>query len=224
VLTTKHICDLISDEREEEEKATDELPLVSQSNRPGLDVMLSPEVLSKVQPGHGLLIDIHSATHMQTRYLRDNLYMPRRSWFSSWVEYSSIEDESRLIQSVQELYEVCDIYRTAFIESERRFYQAIFDSWKIDIEVVHDPESVEIGSEKILASGAALPAILGAPLARFILVRGPDERARLVFSMSHAIYDAISLHETLQTFSTHLQRPKSTTPGVEVVCGSYRVA
>jgi amino acid adenylation domain-containing protein/non-ribosomal peptide synthase protein (TIGR01720 family) len=200
VLTKKHIGDLTSSQIVDA-NAHVELPLLSPPNTPKLYNLLSSEVLSKVEPGHGNLIDIQPATHMQTEYLRDNLFTPRRSWFSSWVEFSQIEDEVRLVQSVEKLYEDYDIYRTAFIESEGRFYQAIFDSWQKQVEVVHDTESAEAGCEKILASEAAFPAVLGAPLTCFILVRGPDDRARLVFSMSHAIYDAISLHETLQALA-----------------------
>jgi amino acid adenylation domain-containing protein/non-ribosomal peptide synthase protein (TIGR01720 family) len=200
VLTKKHIGDLTSNQIVDGD-AQVEFPLLSPPNTPKLYNLLSSEVLSKVQTGHGNLIDIQPATHMQTEYLRDNLFTPRRSWFSSWVEFSQIEDESRLLRSVEKLYEACDMYRTAFIESQSCFYQAIFDSWQTQIEVVHDAESAEVGFEKMLASEAALPPVLGGPLARFVLVRGPDDSARLVFSMSHAIYDAISLHETLQTLA-----------------------
>jgi amino acid adenylation domain-containing protein/non-ribosomal peptide synthase protein (TIGR01720 family) len=200
VLIKKHIGDLTSDKIVGAD-AHVEVPLLSPPNTPKFYSLLSAEVLSKAQPGHGNLIDIQPATHMQTEYLRDNLFTPRRSWFSSWIEFSQIEDEARLLRSVRKLYEDCDIYRTAFVESEGRFYQAIFDSWQTQSEVVYDAESAAVGSERIIASEAALPAVLGAPLACFILVRGPDDRARLVFSMSHAIYDAISLHETLQVLA-----------------------
>jgi aryl carrier-like protein len=200
VLTKKHIGDLLSGQVMDSEAHT-ELPPSPPLSASSLGVLFSSEALSKVGPGHGNLIDILPTTHMQAEYLRDNLQTPRRSWFSSWVEFAAVEDEARLVRSVQKLYEFCDIYRTAFFEYEGRFYQAIFDSWNINVEVQHDPESAEVGSERLIASNLVLPVILGAPLANFVLVRGPDDRARLVFSMSHAMYDAISLHETLQTLA-----------------------
>ncbi|KAK3312663.1 hypothetical protein B0H66DRAFT_595203 [Apodospora peruviana] len=157
------------------------------------------------QTGHGNLVDILPVTDMQRFYLRDDLLpvLPRRSWFYSYIDFTHLEDEQRLLNSCRQVLEQCDIYRTAFFETEGSLYQAIFDSWTPSpITVLHDPQSAKAGFDKLLAREAKVPPgpVLGAPPVYITLIHGPpsDSGARLVFSMSHAIYDAIGLGETLQ--------------------------
>lgn len=156
------------------------------------------ETLSKIEPGHGNLVDILPVTDMQAAYLQDSQFAPRRSWFYSFIDFAQLPNEQRLLQSLKKLVEYCDIYRTAFVQSGDLFYQAIFETWNPDIEVISNVASVEATFNHLVEQEVQEPAILGAPMAQFKLITGKDSTAKLVFSMSHAVYDALSLGQTLK--------------------------
>jgi amino acid adenylation domain-containing protein len=151
-----------------------------------------------VQSGHGRLIDVLPATDMQSTYLRDNLQEPRRSWFYSYIDFVQM-DEQRLVQSCEQLVAHCDIYRTAFVRSGDSFFQAVFESWKPTVDIIDNVECVDTAFDQLVADDVKLPASLAAPLVQFKILRGqPLKKAKLIFSMSHAVYDAISFGQTFQ--------------------------
>lgn len=161
------------------------------------DLVQQETILSQVQPGHGELIDILPATDVQSSYIRDNLCSPRRSWFFSYVDFDSRVDQHRLIQSCKRLVACCDIYRAAFISHGESIFVAMFASWEPIVALV-DEHDLDIGLSKVMQKETRQAAPLGCPLVYFTLLRGRHGRARLVFSMSHAVYDAISLDQTVK--------------------------
>lgn len=64
------------------------------------------------------------------------------------------------------------------------------------------------------------PAVLGAPLVHFKLIRSLG-RVRLVFGMSHAIYDAISIGQTLSLLSDIYNRSSRVSTGTSARFCSY---
>jgi aryl carrier-like protein len=156
-------------------------------------------VMTQIEPAYGgQLIDVLPTTDMQSTYLRNNLHSPRRSWLYSYIDFAQAPEESRLVHSLEKLVEVCEIYRTAFVRSGDAFFQAVFDSWKPTIDIVDDVEYVESAFSGLVAADVKAPASLGAPLVQFKLIRGQNGTSKLVFGMSHATYDAISVDQTLQ--------------------------
>jgi amino acid adenylation domain-containing protein len=165
---------------------------------PHPSTFIKEKLMPQVQAGHGTLVDVLLATDMQSTYLRDNLHTPRRSWFYSYIDFAQISDEPRLIQSCKALVSQCDIYRTAFAHSEGSFYQLVFDSWEPVVNLMEDVPSLEAAFDKLVGEEMRSPVSLGAPLLQLTIIRARDRQAKLVFGMSHAIYDAISLGHTVQ--------------------------
>lgn len=151
-------------------------------------------------PGRGKLVALVPVTHMQSVYLRDNLYTPRRSWLYSYIDFTHLPDGHDLVKSIERLVEVCDIYRTAFVPYGNTFLQAVFDAWRPSIAVIDGLDDIEGTFDRVVEEDINTPAVLAAPLVQFKLIRRPDI-ARLVFSMSHAVYDAISMGQTLSLLS-----------------------
>ncbi|KDB23154.1 hypothetical protein H109_04969 [Trichophyton interdigitale MR816] len=156
------------------------------------------EVMAQIQPGHGILLDILPTTRIQSSYLEDNLHVPRRSWLYSFIDFADLAGEERIIWSCERLVEHCSIYRTAFVQHGGRFFQAVFNSWKPAITVVDSAGGIHEAFERFVKDEETKQAVITAPLLQFALIRGPSARARLVFSMSHAVYDAISFGNTLK--------------------------
>ncbi|OQE26099.1 hypothetical protein PENFLA_c007G00417 [Penicillium flavigenum] len=201
ILTKERIGDLLVTEQQAGLKYESRLSRFALLDVPDPTAFSEDEIMPQVQSGHGRLVDILPATDMQSTYLRDNLHQPRRSWFYSYIDFNHIRNEDLLIQSCEQLVGHCDIYRTAFVCSSNTFYQVVFDSWKPTIDIVDGGECIEDAFDKLLQEDVKMPASLGAPLVQFILIRGQSAKAKLVFSMSHAVYDAISFGQTLQTLS-----------------------
>ncbi|KAI9647878.1 hypothetical protein NHQ30_004266 [Ciborinia camelliae] len=198
ILTKDRIVDLLVTDAKPDlvnESECSRFSLLDLSDR---DAFIKTEVISQVQPGHGQLIDVLPVTDMQATYIRDNLHVPRRSYLHSYVDFAEVLDQQRLLQSCEQLVRYCDIYRTAFVRSGDTFFQAVFDTWNTTVDVVDNVDNVDAAFDKLAEEELQLPVSLGAPLSQLKLIRGQNNSARLVFSMSHAVYDAISLGRTLQ--------------------------
>ncbi|OGM49402.1 hypothetical protein ABOM_003515 [Aspergillus bombycis] len=198
ILTKQRIADLLETDRETALENITEKPRFALLDVADPSAIVQDQVMPHVQSGHGKLVDVLPATDMQSTYLMDNLHEPRRSWFYSYIDFSQIPDKNHLVQSCEQVVAHCEIYRTAFVRSGDSFLQAVFDSWAPTIDIVDDVEFVEATFEKLVEEEVKTPAPLGAPLIRFTLLCGRNGIARLIFSKSHAIYDAISFSQTLQ--------------------------
>ena len=78
------------------------------------------------------------------------------------------------------------------------FFQVVFDSWELIIDRIADVYCIEVAFDKLVEEEEILAASLGAPLIQFKLIREQRGKGRLVFSMSHAVYDAISLGQIVR--------------------------
>lgn len=159
---------------------------------------IETEVMPQIQPGHGQLVDVLPVTDMQATYLEDNLSVPRGAWLYSYIDFVHVPNRQHLVQACEKLIQHCDIYRTVFIRAGSTFLQAVFASWQSTIDVVENVDDVGATFDSLSHKALGLPAVLGSPLAQIHLIQGRDGRARLVFSMSHAVYDALSFARTLQ--------------------------
>lgn len=180
------------------------------------------EVLPQLQvdPGRGKLSALLPATYMQSVYLRDNLYSPRRSWLYSYVDFTRLPDGHELVNNVERLVEVCDIYRTAFVPYGNTFLQVVFDVWRPSIAIVDGQDDIKGTFDRVVEEDVKTPAVLGAPLVHFKLIRSLG-RVRLVFGMSHAIYDAISIGQTLSLLSDIYNRSSRVSTGTSARFCSY---
>ncbi|RHZ67355.1 uncharacterized protein CDV56_109100 [Aspergillus thermomutatus] len=202
ILTKDRIVDLLVTTQQARPEEASEHPRFTLLDVPDAQTFVEEEVMAQIEPGcGGQLVDVLPATDMQSTYLRNNLHSPRRSWLYSYIDFAQIPEEGRLVHSLEKLVEVCEIYRTAFVRSGDAFFQAVFDSWKPTIDIVHGVECVESAFYEYVAEDVKAPASLGAPLVQFKLIRGQNATSKLVFDMSHAVYDAISMDQTLQTLA-----------------------
>ena len=200
ILTSSQIDDLVAIEQVGNLEQGSQSSQLASTGITNSQTFVKEEVMPQMRPGHGTFVDILPLTDMQSTYLRDNLYAPRRSWFYWYIDFSNIEDEDHLIQSCQRLVEHCDIYRTAFVRSHDSFFQVIFDNWKPTIDIFNI-EDIETAFDRLVAEDVQSSATLGAPLLDFKLIRGRGATGKLVLGMSHAIYDAISLDYTLKALT-----------------------
>jgi amino acid adenylation domain-containing protein len=163
-----------------------------------LDAFINDTVMPQIDSGHGALVDVLPATDLQRIYLSDNLHTPRRSWFYSYLDFDERVDLHRLVQSCEQLIDLCDVYRTAFVRVGDAFLQAVFESWKPTVRVISGFDDLESALDTAVETEVTSPIKLGAPLISFTLLKTQESKARLVFGMSHAIYDGISRRHTFE--------------------------
>jgi aryl carrier-like protein len=203
VLIKDRIADLLSGSLEEHDAgASDQQSQFALLSMTDPDAFVEEQVMPQIRPNHGNLVDVVPATDMQSTYLRDNLYEPRRSWFYSYIDFAQISDVERLVGRCEQLVQHCDIYRTAFVRYGDVFFQAIFDSWKPTIDVLTNVDCLDTALEEFVKEDVRSPAILGQPLVHFKLIHGRSGQAKLVLSMSHAVCDGISFGQTMQNMAS----------------------
>ncbi|RHZ69161.1 hypothetical protein CDV55_104842 [Aspergillus turcosus] len=202
ILTKDRIADLLVTTKQPRPEEASEHPPFTLLDVADAQKFVQEEVMTQIEPGcGGQLVDVLPATDMQSTYLRNNLHSPRRSWLYSYIDFAQIPEQDSLVHSLEKLVEVCEIYRTAFVRTGDAFFQVVFDSWKPTIDIVDNVECVESAFCRLVAEDVKRPASLGAPLVQFKLIRGQNTASKLVFGMSHAVYDAISMDQTLQTLA-----------------------
>ncbi|KAL5360425.1 hypothetical protein BJX96DRAFT_175281 [Aspergillus floccosus] len=202
ILMQDRISDLLASDHDLEPEAAFQCSRFALLPAADPSTFVEKEVLPQIaQRSQGRLIDVLPVTDMQAAYLRDNICEPRRSWFYSYIDFSGV-DEKRLAWSCEQLVVHCEIYRTAFVEFSGSYLQVIFESWRPRIDIVDDVECIEKAFHQLVDDGVKSPASLNAPLVHFKIIRHRDAQARLVFSMSHAVYDAISFGKSLEILSS----------------------
>ncbi|KAI0100223.1 acetyl-CoA synthetase-like protein [Nemania sp. FL0031] len=163
-----------------------------------LDSFVNGIIMPQIDSAHGTLVDVLPVTDLQHVYLNDNLHLPRRSWLYSYIDFDGQVDLHRLIQSCEKLVELCNIYRTAFVRVGNSFFQAVFESWRPTVRMISDFDDLESGLTMTVEAEIKSPVQLGAPLITFTSFETQDSKARLVFGMSHAVYDGISQSHTFK--------------------------
>lgn len=205
ILTTERLVDLLTISERAIKQAhadtPDERICGSMLDVPDPKSFIALEVMPQLQPGHGKMKDVLHTTHMQDTYLEDNLDVPRTSWQHTHVDFDQTVDVLRLLRSCEQLVKNADIYRTAFVNCIGRYYQVILDSWDGVVSFMDDVDDIDDALEELISKDRKQPIILGMPLAHFHVMRSAGGSIRIVRSMSHAVYDALSRAQTLEVWA-----------------------
>lgn len=151
------------------------------------------EILPRVHCNHGNLSNVLAVSYTQKIYIENALKAPRGFWFYFYIDFLPSVDTKRLAESCTHLIELHDIFRTIFVSSHGQLYQAIFESLSQPLEELPSSSSIEDQFEQVCSQYMECPVTLGSPFMQFTLLREANVRTRLVLSMSHALYDGISL-------------------------------
>ncbi|CAJ2505645.1 Uu.00g130390.m01.CDS01 [Anthostomella pinea] len=152
------------------------------------------EILPRVQCQAAKPSNVWPVTTTQKAYIEDALRVPRRSWYQFYIDFLPTVDEERLAQSCTQLLNRHDIFRSVFVSVHGRFYQAVFEDLPFSVER-HDvstediQEIFKVDREQEIRTAA----VLGTHFLRVKVLRKAGVGVRLVLSMSHTMYDGISL-------------------------------
>ena len=146
--------------------------------------------------------DVFPTTAFQTQAILDALQEPPSRWHHWILDLPSDVEFSRLKRACEKLFDYYDILHTVFIHTDSRFYQIQLENLKPDFELFESGDE-DLGSfvDALCEQDMRRKRILGSSFVRFMAVKHPSERHRLIFRISHAQFDGYSLGLLLDCLS-----------------------
>ncbi|KAL4869849.1 hypothetical protein BDV12DRAFT_195858 [Aspergillus spectabilis] len=154
------------------------------------------------------IADAAPTTDLQSLAIATSLRESRDLMAYLSIDGSGRPDIARWANSFVELVKHHDILRTAYVSYEGLFVQVVLQDYTPGFTHYETDQSVEEFAKELIARDMHRPPQLGQPFIEFALItsRSRDQH-RILFRLSHAEYDAISLSyfvNTLQEIYQHL--------------------
>lgn len=149
------------------------------------------------------VVDVYPASTTQGFYANDPPTGKPRSFNTFSVDFPAGADPSRVIEAFEAVMQHYDSLRTVIVRAQGRFWQVVLDRLEEPVETLELPEGetdFEPAVQQIIAADKQNPPNLGQAFIRVALLRTRDGPLRLMFRMSHAIWDGMSLGPFMKTF------------------------
>ncbi|KGO55086.1 AMP-dependent synthetase/ligase [Penicillium expansum] len=157
-----------------------------------------------LDPGAGTVIDVLPCTDFQTCAILDAFQDPP-SRLPHWIfDLPADVDFSRLERSCHQLVDRHDILRTVFIQTQGRFWQVLLNHLNPaydNFQANHD-EDITTFVDSICELDRKRIRAFGSSFIRFMAVRSPSGKHRLIFRISHAQFDGFSWDTVLRSLSS----------------------
>lgn len=152
------------------------------------------EGLVHVQTRVGKLLSVFDVSTAQKEYIDYALSAPARGWNYFSIDFPTTEEIPALAATCRKLVERYDAFRTIFIsnDDDSSYLQAVFADVEVPLDQVGADRSVDELFDESLKQDQQYSTSLGETFLRFRCLRGRDA-VRLVFRISHALYDGMSL-------------------------------
>ena len=160
-------------------------------------------VLPLLDPKVEKVKDVLPTTAFQTQAILDALQDPPSRWHH-WILYlPSDVDFPKLKRACENLVDHFDILHTVFIHTDSKFLQVQLENFKPEFEQF-EPKDEDLGSfvDALCEQDLRRKRVLGSSFIRFMAVKHPSERHRLIFRISHAQFDGYSLGPLLESLSS----------------------
>ena len=151
----------------------------------------------------GKVKDVFPTSAFQTRAILDSLQDPPSRWHHWILDLPSDVDFSKLKQACEKLVDYFDILHTVFIHTGSTFLQVQLEDFRPDFELFESKDE-DLGSfvDALCEQDLRRKRTLGYSFIRFMAVKHPSGRHRLVFRISHAQFDGYSLGLLLESLSS----------------------
>ncbi|KAK2039676.1 bassianolide synthetase [Colletotrichum somersetense] len=164
---------------------------------------LQKEVYPQLEESYrSRVVDMYPARSTQSWYANEASTGLPRSCNVFSVKFPAGSNPGRLTEACAALVQSFDILRTVFVRANGRFWQVVIDKPDVPVELIHLPEGdddFDAAARLIVAADRQTPLKLGQPFIRIGLIQNKARSLRLVFRLSHAIWDGLSLPKFLHT-------------------------
>lgn len=149
---------------------------------------------------HGSISDILSLAPYQASAVEQALETPPGQLYHFYMNFPSSIQTSRLKLCCAKLVDQFDILRTVFIRSRGQLWQVILNKLDIPFDC-YETEDARMDStfEQLCDQDLKIPQRLGRSFLGFAMLKN-FQSTRLVFRLSHAQYDGISLSQMVNAF------------------------
>ncbi|KAF7717877.1 Nonribosomal peptide synthase (NRPS) [Penicillium ucsense] len=142
--------------------------------------------------------DVFPVTDTQTIDIHGTIRSPRTPVQYNTLYFNQKIDLERLHRACRRLVEMHDILRTVFVQNNGRFFQAILSEIEVQMMSHHtDTDLVSFVSD-FCARDIECEFPLGSAFYKFIHASDEHGHDCLIFAISHALYDGISLPRLLE--------------------------
>ncbi|KAI4761090.1 nonribosomal peptide synthase SidD [Aureobasidium sp. EXF-3400] len=169
---------------------------------PNVEAFLSEVVRPQLANSEWVVCDALPVTDTQALDIKQTVSAPRTSLqYTTMVFEKSINSE-KLLDACKQLVRTHDILRTVFVQHDSGYYQAVLETVE-DIVVSKQVEGdIKQQITDICTADIEEEFALGSAFAKIIYVRSNDGLEGLVFRLSHAQYDGVSLPALLTNLET----------------------
>jgi amino acid adenylation domain-containing protein len=153
----------------------------------------------------GEVIDAAPVTDLQSLAITTSLRKSRDLMAYVSIDGKGAPDIARWEASCTELVKHHDALRTAYVCHEGRLVQVVLKDYTPGITHYETDQPIEEFSKQLIAQDMNRVPKLGQPFLEFAIITSPTEH-RILFRLSHAEYDAISLSYFVNTLQEIYQR------------------
>ncbi|THW88484.1 nonribosomal peptide synthase SidD [Aureobasidium pullulans] len=167
-----------------------------------IEAFLSETVKPKLAESSWPVRDVLPVTDTQALDIEQTVSAPRTSLQYTTLIFKHGVNSEKLIDACKQLVQTHDILRTVFIEHGSTFYQVVLQS--LDNAVVSKRVEGDIKQQvaELCAADVEQEFALGDSFTKIYHVQGDDGKEGLVFRLSHAQYDGVSLPALLTDLET----------------------
>ncbi|KAJ5233176.1 Nonribosomal peptide synthetases (NRPS) [Penicillium chermesinum] len=146
------------------------------------------------------ILDILPTTDFLDQIIRENMGQERRQLNYFAFDASGPCDVSGVTSAVTQLVTKFESLRTGFARpSGQKFLQVVYAKWQPEVRVFHTEMDLDAFCQDSLDYDMFATPCLARPMFDVAIVVGPTNQHRIVFRISHALYDGATLHRVWKT-------------------------
>lgn len=167
-----------------------------------VEALLSKVVRPQLGNSKWVVRDVLPVTDSQALDIKQTVSPPRTSLQYTTMIFDKGIDSERLIAACKQLVSTHDILRTVFVQHDSTYYQAVLET--MDDIVVSKQVDGDLRQQivNICAADVEEDFGLGSAFAKIIHVKNTNGQEGLIFRLSHAQYDGVSLPALLTDLET----------------------
>lgn len=163
---------------------------------------LSGIVRPKLADSQWTIQDTAPVTDSQALDIRGTVQMPRTSVQYTMLYFDKDIDQEKILNDCNILVKTHDILRTVFIEHDSSYFQVVLSDLANVISTHKTDQDLEQYVTSLCTEDIESQLELGSPFTKFLHIEGSDGKHCLVFRLSHAQYDGVSLPRLLRDLET----------------------
>jgi acyl carrier protein len=146
------------------------------------------------------ILDVYPATFVQQICLHDAITGQVRPPEVFYMDFPAGSDSDALVKAIKSLIEHVDIFRTVFVSNAGTIYQVVLKHLEVPIDAIKVEDDIDQAIYTLAHGDFQNPLNLNHSLLRVaILKKEESSTVRVVFRMSHALYDALSFKHVLES-------------------------